>query len=79
MAAALPVHTGGCNVPCTLDLDRALDELAPIAAEVHALQKDIKRREAEVLGAILKKLRPFVPLLSSDFDSYCYRRFVVII
>ncbi len=59
-------------------LSMALDELHPMAAKIADLKKDTLEKEAAVLKAILEKVTPLVPLLSTDYEQ-CYRRKIVIL
>ncbi|HSD57829.1 MAG TPA: hypothetical protein VLB04_06575 [Methanotrichaceae archaeon] len=49
-----------------------------LAARIAYLKKETLDREAAVLKAILEKVMPLVPLLSSDCEQY-YRREIVIL
>jgi len=75
---ALLISTDPVTTGMLSDLSTALDELAPLAARIADLKKETLDSEASVLRAILEKVTPLVPLLSSDCDQY-YRREIVIL
>ena len=75
---ALLIATDQITTGMLSDLSTALDELALLAAKIADLKKETLNREAAVLKAILEKVTPLVPLLSSDCEQY-YRREIVIL
>ncbi len=72
------VATDSVTTDMLSDLNTALDELMPLAARIADLKKETLDREAAVLKAILEKITPLVPLLSTDCEQY-YRREIVIL
>ncbi|MGA9099957.1 MAG: hypothetical protein WB392_13610 [Methanotrichaceae archaeon] len=53
------------------EINRALDDLQPLAPRINELKKEILEKEVEVLKAILEKVTPLIPLLSKDYEA-CY-------
>ena len=60
------------------EINRALDDLQPLAPRINELKKEIFEKEGEVLKAILEKVTPLIPLLSKDYEA-CYRQDLTII
>ncbi|MGA9099311.1 MAG: hypothetical protein WB392_10315 [Methanotrichaceae archaeon] len=60
------------------EINRALDDLQPLAPRINELKKEILEKEGEVLKVILEKVTPLIPLLSKDYGA-CYRHDLTIL
>lgn len=70
---------GGGLMPAPLaELNAALADFEPIAAQVSSLKAETARREAEILEQIISRVTPLVSIIGRKGESF-YRRDIILV